>query len=105
MTLATAIPTCQGGGVNDPGTEHRSELVIGVHALHAGPESVGLPESCSSETLLVRYLMLIRIARTGSLSDPVELRADDLEVLGRAAGLAPEAIRRRLSQLLEPAAA
>jgi hypothetical protein len=86
-----------------PVTE-RSDLIIDTHSVRTGAESVGLPGTCSTEVLLERYVSLIRLARTGSLSDPVALRGDDMDVLGRATGLEPDVVHRRLVSMMEPVA-
>ncbi len=89
---------CQDGQVAE-----RSTLIVDTHSVSTGAESVGLPGACTTDVLLERYVDLIRLARTGSLSDPVQLRTDDLDVLARATGMAPDAVQRRLEFMLEPA--
>lgn len=86
------------------GVNERSELIIDSHSVRTGAESVGLPGSCSTEMLLERYVSLIRLARTGSLSDPVALRGDDMDVLARATGLEADVVQRRLVSMMEPVA-
>jgi hypothetical protein len=86
------------------GVTERSELIIDTHSVRTGAESVGLPGSCTTEVLLERYVSLIRLARTGSLSDPVALRGDDMDVLARATGLESDAVQARLVAMMEPVA-
>ncbi len=86
------------------GVAERSDLIIDTHSVRTGAESVGIPGSCTTEVLLERYVSLIRLARTGSLSDPVALRGEDMDVLARATGLEAEVVRRRLVSVMEPVA-
>ena len=82
----------------------RNNLIVDTNSVSTGSESVGLPGACTAGSSDYLYLYLIRLARTGSLSGPVQLRSEDLDVLARATGMSPDGVQRRLETVMEPVA-
>lgn len=74
----------------------------GLHAdrfgLSFGAVSVGLPSSCTVDTVLRRYLDLVRLVGLDP-SVPHEPDPQDLEELARATGLAPACVAERVRSL------
>ncbi len=77
--------------------------MIDRHELRCGGISVGLPPSCSVDTVLRRYGELLRALDT-SVDAALVSRPDDLAALGQLMGLTADAVRNRLTAVL-PAAA
>ena len=75
----------------------RTRLDVHSFCLAIGGESIGLPPSRSLDTLLSRYLELVRRLRAGGYD---EVRADDIGVLARATGVAPDVVTNRLRRLV-----
>ncbi len=93
------------------GQQRRSEqadhqldaLVIDRHEIRCGGVSVGLPPSCSVDTVLRCYGELLRSIGS-SVDMALVTRRDDLAALGRLMGLTADAVRNRLVAVV-PAAA
>lgn len=66
-------------------------------AIICGRESVGLPATWSTDTLMERYLDLVYRCRGGEVLEGV--RDDDVAVLARVTGLDPVVVRHRLGGL------
>lgn len=82
-----------------------SDATLG-HVLHVdhfglsiGSASVGLPVSCTTDTVLRRYLDLVRLVE-GRSSARVGFERDDLEVLASATHLPVDAVERRLEAIV-----
>ena len=78
-------------------TQDPSDLHVDSFGLTVGDVSVGLPLSCTADTVLLRYLELV------DLCDLRGVGRDDLEahvpVLAGAVSMDPETVRQRLRQL------
>lgn len=73
------------------------DLHVDSFGLSIGDVSVGLPMSCTADTVLLRYLDLVRLRtqkgrKTGDFDTHVQ-------VLAEAVRLEADAVRQRLSQL------
>ncbi len=80
------------GGLADP------TLHVDRFGLSMGRVSVGLPMACTTDTILLRYLDLVRLVQrdTGSSVQPT---ADDLAELAESTGLTPASVEQRLHAL------
>lgn len=89
LSVALIDLTSSGGGHHD--------LHVDSFGLSVGDVSVGLPLSCTADTVLLRYLELV------DLCDVRGVESVDVEthvpVLAGAVSLAPETVRQRLRQL------
>lgn len=73
------------------------DLHVDSFGLSIGDVSVGLPMSCTADTVLLRYLDLVRLrAQKGHDAGDVDAH---VEVLANAVRLDAGAVRQRLSQL------
>lgn len=81
--------------LSSPSGEH--DLHVDSFGLSVGSVSVGLPLSCTSDTVLLRYLELMQLCDVRGI-DVIDLD-DHLPVLAGAISLDPEAVRARLRQL------
>lgn len=73
------------------------ELHVDSFGLSIGDMSVGLPMSCTADTVLLRYLDLVRLReQRGRDTGDVEAHA---VVLAKAVRLEVGAVRQRLTQL------
>ena len=80
-----------------PLTSTDSDLHVDSFGLSIGDVSVGLPMSCTADTVLLRYLDLLRLCdRRGAGSGDAEAH---LAVLATAVRLEADAVRQRLRQL------
>ncbi len=80
------------GGLADP------TLHVDRFGLSMGRVSVGLPMACTTDTILLRYLDLVRLVqRDTGLS--VQPTADDLAELAESTGLTPASVGQRLHAL------
>ncbi|MCU0273106.1 MAG: hypothetical protein MUE34_07740 [Acidimicrobiales bacterium] len=79
--------------------ETRDTVEVDGFAIISGRESVGLPATWSTDTLMARYLDLVRIVR-GSRS-VTGFRDGDIAELARVTGLDPVAVRHRLEGLAD----
>jgi hypothetical protein len=75
----------------------REMVEIDGFAIVCGPESVGLPATWSTDTLMERYLGLIRRVRADGAVEGV--RDLDVDVIARATGLGPDVVRLRLERM------
>ena len=80
-----------------PLTSTDSDLHVDSFGLSIGDVSVGLPMSCTADTVLLRYLDLVRL-RTQKGRDVGDVDAH-VAVLATAVRLDAGAVRQRLSQL------
>ena len=70
-------------------------LHVDHFGLSMGSTSVGLPVSCTADTVLRRYLDLVRLVERPEAA-PAGFERADLEVLAAATHLPVEAVERRL---------
>jgi hypothetical protein len=73
-------------------------LHVDRFGLSIGRVSVGLPMACTTDTILLRYLDLIRLVQRAT-GVPVEPTADDLAELAASTGLTPTCVEQRLHAL------
>lgn len=89
----SAVPIIDSShGVGDP------TLHVDHFGLSIGPISVGLPTSCTSDMVLVRYLDLLRLVQRGPRR-PLMASPEDLVSLAEATGLSEDHIVSRLRAL------
>ncbi|MEM9519141.1 MAG: hypothetical protein AAGA37_07480 [Actinomycetota bacterium] len=74
-----------------------STLHVDTFGLSVGALSVGLPASCTTDTILLRYLDLLAMCADDSLD--ADTLADHRETLAEVTALSPDALERRLGLL------
>ncbi len=75
-----------------------TELQVDCFGLSIGSVSVGLPVLCTTETVLLRYLDLIRLIQRGPEA-LVEAPYSDVVVLAEATNMSPDQVVSRLRAL------
>lgn len=79
--------------------DKRDTVEVDGFAIVCGRESVGLPATWSTDTLMERYLELVRLVR--STRGVSGFRDGDIAELARVTGLEPMTIRHRLDGLAD----
>lgn len=92
VSWAFVTTTEWNGSLADP------TLHVDRFGLSIGGVSVGLPSSCTTDTVLSRYVDLVRLVQPDG-PRPVEATADDLSALAEATGLTPASVEQRLRAL------
>ena len=82
--------------LTSPGGGHH-DLHVDSFGLSVGDISVGLPLSCTADTVLLRYLELVNLCDVRGI-ESVDLDTH-VPVLAGAVSMEPETVRQRLHQL------
>ena len=83
--------------IDFPSPTDDHDLHVDSFGISVGAVSVGLPMSCTADTVLLRYLDLVHLCDERGI-DYIDLDAH-VPVLAGAVSQAPEKVRERLRQL------
>jgi hypothetical protein len=74
-------------------------LQVDGFGMSFGAVSVGLPRACTADSVLLRYLDLVRLAGRRGDRHPYVPPGDDVAILAAATRLDTATVRRRLERL------